>query len=280
MPVNKVRRNGSYAPLSAHYYKDAALFAAGERAEVLFTRSLAFCSDVLNDGFIAENQLPLFTVGLTGVKARADKLLAGCAAQAHDVADCEGLWHRETARGGYVVTAWLKWNRSKKEIIEAAEKDADRKRPGAPPDRPPSPDSKRNPDGSGTESDRPPKGFQPRARTPRHSTTRNSTPLQVSDRTPPGPVRSETPGGAPPPARERAADALARPPEPHDDKGDAPDGQAARAQIASLLSGRRRADTRHWRVGTAPVGDPNPHYDPTAAARLRAVEDPPEGATA
>lgn len=279
MPVNKVRRNGSYAPLSAHYYKDAALFAAGERAEVLFTRSLAFCSDVLNDGFIAEKQIPLFTVGLSALKPRIAALVLDCADEPHAVEDCAGLWHRDKVRGGYVVTAWLKWNRSKKEIIEAAQKDSDRKRPESPPDRPPSPDSERNPDGNETESERPPNGFQPRARTPsptpRHS---RSTSLQVSGRTPSGAVRPETPGGTPPPARRRAADALARPPEPHDDG--APDGQAARAQIAQLLSGRRKADTRHFRAGTAPVGDPNPHYDPDAAARLRelAEVEPPEGA--
>jgi hypothetical protein len=54
----------------------------------------------------------------------------------------------------------------------------------------------------------------------------------------------------------------------------------AKALARAALAGKRRADVRHWRVGTAPVGEPNPHYDPEAAARLRAVADPPEGATA
>ncbi|MGI5182241.1 hypothetical protein ACQEVZ_38705 [Dactylosporangium sp. CA-152071] len=42
----------------------------------------------------------------------------------------------------------------------------------------------------------------------------------------------------------------------------------AKAQLRALGIGRRRAETSHWKVGTAPVGEPNPHYDPTALARL------------
>ena len=42
VPNNKVRRNGSYAPLSSRYYKDDAIILAGERAELLYVRGLAF----------------------------------------------------------------------------------------------------------------------------------------------------------------------------------------------------------------------------------------------
>lgn len=225
MTVNKVRRNGSYAPLSAHYYKDDAIAEAGEAAELLYVRGLAFCADILSDGFISDTQLTRFVgVGMRDTKKRATRLVE------------VGLWQREKA--GYRVTAWLRWNRSREEIGEIAKRDTERK--GKP--DPQGKDGKisdRNPDGiqsddsstsapyppvtealpagslheqneNGvldaayppvtavedlppdprgdttqppeqgeliefrTESARSPDGIQPRARTPRNSTTRNA----------------------------------------------------------------------------------------------------------
>jgi len=116
VPVNKVRRNGSYAPLSAHYYKDERLIEAGERAEILYVRGLAFCADVLSDGFISDSQLTRFVgAGLTGVKQRAARLVAVSA------------WVRDDDRGGYVVRSWAKWNRTKAEIEAKLRADSERK---------------------------------------------------------------------------------------------------------------------------------------------------------
>ena len=116
MHNNKVRRNGSYAPLSARYYKDDAIIAAGERAELLYVRGLAFCAEVLSDGFISDLQLSRFVgAGMTGVKARAGALVDS------------GLWFRDEDRGGYLVTSWLKWNQSKDEISEKLRTDSARK---------------------------------------------------------------------------------------------------------------------------------------------------------
>lgn len=119
--VNHVRRNGSFAPLSAHYYDDDAIIAAGEKAEVLFTRALAFAARKPADGFISDLQLTTFR--LTGVKARAKALC--------DV----GLWERveDDLLGngsGYRIRSWLKWNASKGEIEAKQHKDAERKRGG------------------------------------------------------------------------------------------------------------------------------------------------------
>jgi hypothetical protein len=117
--VNQIRRNGSFAPLSAHYYDDDAVIAAGEKAEVLFTRGLAFASRKPNDGFISDLQLTTFR--LPGVAARAKRL-------------CEvGLWERveDDLLGtgtGYRISAWLKHNASKAEIEDKQRKDAERKR--------------------------------------------------------------------------------------------------------------------------------------------------------
>lgn len=112
MAVNQVRRNGSFAPLSAHYYDDDAVIAAGEKAEVLFTRGLAFCARKPTDGFISDLQLTTFR--LTAVANRAKTLVE------------VGLWER--VDGGYRVAAWLKHNASRAEIEEKQRKDAARKR--------------------------------------------------------------------------------------------------------------------------------------------------------
>lgn len=119
MAVNQVRRNGSFAPLSANYYDDDAVIAAGERAEVLFTRGLAFAARKPADGYISDLQLTTFR--LPGVKARAQRLVE------------VGLWERveDDLLGtgtGYRITAWLKHNASRAEIEEKQRKDADRKR--------------------------------------------------------------------------------------------------------------------------------------------------------
>lgn len=176
MTVNKIRRNGSYAPLSAHYYKDDAIDEAGEAAELLYVRGLAFCADVLNDGFISERQLVRFVgVGMFDATERAEKLVA------------VGLWER--AVGGYHVRSWLNWNRSRADITAAQAKDSARKTTGSKPSDDTDPEP---PSGGGQHADGIPNGFradseltsdgspggvQPhagaRARSPR-----NSTPLQ------------------------------------------------------------------------------------------------------
>lgn len=181
MTVNRVRRNGSYAPLSAHYYKDDAIDEAGEAAELLYVRGLAFCADVLSDGFISERQLARFVgVGMFDAAERAERLVK------------VGLWER--VDGGYTVRSWLEWNRSRAEITDAKAKDAARKRPGSgdpdseppepdPPDEPPS-ESERSPNGIQAESESEgvpsPNGVPPRAgararSTPLHSTTEPKT---------------------------------------------------------------------------------------------------------
>lgn len=148
MAVNRVKRNGSYAPLSAHYYKDDAIDEAGEAAELLYVRGLAFCADVLSDGFISDRQLVRFVgVGMFDAKERADRLVEA------------GLWDR--VQDGYKVRSWLDWNRSRAEITDFQKKDAERKRPAGQKDSgdvPPDPtdgvptDSERSPDGVPTDS--------------------------------------------------------------------------------------------------------------------------------
>lgn len=146
MSVNRVRKRGSYAPLSVHYYKDEAIMRAGPAAELLYVRGLAFCAETLSDGFIAHRQLSHLTIGLSNVRRKVVSLVSA------------GLWTE--SEGGWYVTSWLSWNRSREEIIGAEEKDRDRKKPQVTPPQPPPkggsrpPDSVRNPDGIQTESER------------------------------------------------------------------------------------------------------------------------------
>jgi hypothetical protein len=184
MTVNKVRGRGSYAPLSAHAYKDDALAEAGEAAELLYYRALSFAADVLRDGLVTDSQLiRLVGHGMRDVKKRADRLCA------------VGLWVRE--ENGYRIRSWLKWNRSVNEINRLKEKDAGRKGgSGRSPngtDEPPRTESERNPSGIQSESE----GSGSRVADGFHTPTPESTP--ESDTT------SET---APRSARKRAAKAL------------------------------------------------------------------------
>jgi hypothetical protein len=183
MTMNKVRRKGSYAPLSAHYYKDDAVDEAGLDAELLYVRGLAFCADVLSDGFISDRQLTRFVgVGMSDVEDRAKALVA------------VDLWER--VEGGYRVRSWLGWNRSKDEIRGIQDKDAARKR--APESERPEPDppngpadgSERNPNGIPAESDQhqsgSPNGIPPRAGARAGCTVRNGT--ERKDTQPPCPT--------------------------------------------------------------------------------------------
>lgn len=127
MAVNQVKRNGSYAPLSAHYYKDDAIAEAGPMAELLYVRGLAFCADVLSDGFISDTQLSRFVgVGIPSPRKHAERLvLVGLWEKAQpDLLGAEGT--------GFVVKAWAKWNLTKSQIQEKQRKDAERKAGGKP----------------------------------------------------------------------------------------------------------------------------------------------------
>ena len=75
MAVNEIRRNGSFAPLSARYYQDSAIAGLDERAELLYVRGLAFCADMLSDGFISDTQLVQFVgVKMRDAPKRAERL--------------------------------------------------------------------------------------------------------------------------------------------------------------------------------------------------------------
>jgi hypothetical protein len=116
--ATNARRNGPYAPLSVGYYRDPAIIRAGEKAEILYLRALAFTNDAQTDGHIDDTQVPLFTVGLGTLKPRIAAL------------EREGLWLRNGS--GWHVRNWAKWNRTKAEIEDKRRADSERKRANTP----------------------------------------------------------------------------------------------------------------------------------------------------
>lgn len=129
------QRLGAYAKLSATFYRDDAILRAGEAAETLYVRGLAFCAESVSDGFITELQVEhVIGVRLKALAQRVEALVR------------EGLW--EPVDGGYVVRGWLKWNKSAEDIGMTRKRDRERKSSG------------RNPSGIHLESVRSPSGFQ------------------------------------------------------------------------------------------------------------------------
>lgn len=109
------RRVGAYAKLLANYASDDALISAGEKAELLFVRGLAFCATSDSDGYITEAQLVRFVgAGMTDAKKRAQTLVR------------HGVWER--VDDGYQVRSWLKIHPSSEEKGYKRKTDRERKR--------------------------------------------------------------------------------------------------------------------------------------------------------
>lgn len=133
-PQARGKRVGAYAKLLANYASDDALIEAGEAAELLFCRGLAFCATSDQDGFITDAQVIRYVgAGMKDALKRADRL-AAC-----------GPWIR--VDGGYIVKSWTKIHETASQKGRRLKADRERKRI-----KPDSDDtSERNPDGIQTE---------------------------------------------------------------------------------------------------------------------------------
>lgn len=119
------RRTGAYGKLLANYSEDDAVIEAGEKAELLFVRGIAFNSDSDQDGFITDAQVVrVVGAGFRDAAARAETLAK------------VGLWIRED--GGYLVRSHTKINGTAAERGRRLRADRERKRLRA--------ESERNPD--------------------------------------------------------------------------------------------------------------------------------------
>jgi hypothetical protein len=126
------RRVGAYAKLLANYASDDAIIEAGQAAELLFVRGLAFLSTSDSDGYITDAQVVRYVgAGMRDAMKRAQRLA--------DV----GVWER--VDGGYNVRSWLRIHDSAEQKGYKRALDRERKRKEHPGTFPP--DSARNPDG-------------------------------------------------------------------------------------------------------------------------------------
>jgi len=136
----RAKSNGPYAPLGATYYRDDAILEAGEAAELLFVRCLAFNADSSSDGFITERQMLLVVgMGLADVPDRIATLVE--------------VGVLEKMAGGYLVRSWLKWNRSSAQIGRNLKKDRVRKAAARALENEFQTESVRNPDGIPADSE-------------------------------------------------------------------------------------------------------------------------------
>lgn len=128
-----IKKPGTYAPLSSYYFDDVAIMEAGEDAELLFVRMLAYASRQIEmEGHIPKpvvqarlGILPRYESGHdtghgtgqvpgTDALSRADKLVE------------VGLLDEED--DGYQIVSWLRWNKSAEEANRTRAADRKRKR--------------------------------------------------------------------------------------------------------------------------------------------------------
>ncbi len=119
------------------------LLALSDPAWRMWGCALIYCQAQLTDGFIPEHAIHTFGVRAKDKTKVADEL---CAPQVPGRAP---LWLR--VEGGYQFHDYLQWNDSKDEVL--AKRDKDRRRKGFRPDS--DRNSKRNPRGVASDSDRP-----------------------------------------------------------------------------------------------------------------------------
>ena len=120
------KKPGIYAPLSAYYFDDVAIMEAGEDAELLYVRMLAYAArQIEREGFIPE-QVVLSRLGILPVVGTGGGNGGGSDAGTRAGKLVEsGLL--EKVDGGYRIRSWLKWNRSAEEVESTRQKDRDRK---------------------------------------------------------------------------------------------------------------------------------------------------------
>lgn len=144
MPPSSARRVGAYGKLLANYAADDAVMDAGEAAELLFVRGIAFCSTSDSDGYMTEEQVRRYVgAGMRDAKRRAERLVE------------VGLWLR--VEGGYVARSHTKIHETAEEKGYKLKTDRERKRAASGPKPPPPPD------GFQTDSDRNPSGVREQA---------------------------------------------------------------------------------------------------------------------
>ena len=123
-----MKRPGIYAPLSAYYFDDTAIMEAGEDAELLYVRMLAYAARQMEyEGFISDRVITSRLGILSRESGNGMGTVPGTDAGSRAGVLAElGLLSREP--GGYRITGWLKWNKSAAEVGKERARDRVRKR--------------------------------------------------------------------------------------------------------------------------------------------------------
>lgn len=87
---------GNYVPLDVNYLRDGAIRRAGEAAELLFVRALAYSKGARTAGFVPDYDLDVIAVGMRSVPGRVQALVR------------EELW--TAVDGGWRIRSWGRWN--------------------------------------------------------------------------------------------------------------------------------------------------------------------------
>ncbi len=103
-----------WVKLSTTYDTDAAIMRAGESAEVLFTRALAYCGREETGGFVPDGMPARLCP--KGATARVKALVS------------ERLWIRDDDAGGWWFRSWEAWNSELDALAARRRADRDRKR--------------------------------------------------------------------------------------------------------------------------------------------------------
>jgi hypothetical protein len=140
------RKLGEYIPLSVNYADDDAILACSPMAELLFIRCLALAGQLRSDGFLSDTQIIQRAARGLGSQRRIRVLITELVTN--------GPLERQD--GGYVIRAWLKWNKSTDELGRERARDRERKRAERQTSNGVQPESGRTPDGIRLESERNP----------------------------------------------------------------------------------------------------------------------------
>lgn len=105
---------GPYVPLDVNYARDRAIAAAGEEAELLYLRALAYCKGTFSEGFVPDHEVDEIAKRLKRVPQRIAALVR------------EELW--SPTDGGWLIRNWNRWNESSEEVQAKREREAERQR--------------------------------------------------------------------------------------------------------------------------------------------------------
>lgn len=116
-----MKRPGIYAPLSAHYFDDEAIMEAGEHAELMFVRMLAFAARTPTTEGHLSRAVCLTRLGIvssendpeTYPEKRLERLRETGLVTATDT--------------GFQINSWLRWNPSSEQLGRERSRDRERK---------------------------------------------------------------------------------------------------------------------------------------------------------